>query len=100
MGDDWICRCGSVFLSIGESGDDARMGEDESGEGTAGRWSQEKIGAGAKDIILSGVCLLLSECFIDRRSRNKGTLLQVVWRESCDVMGRNWEKERRGKDRS
>lgn len=75
MGDDWICRCGSVFLSIGESGDDARMGEDESGEGTAGRWSQEKIGAGAKDIILSGVCLLLSECFIDRRSRNKGTLL-------------------------
>lgn len=40
---------------MGESGDEARTGEDESGEGTTGRWSQapEKIGVGAKDSILS-----------------------------------------------
>lgn len=61
MGDDWICRCGSVFRSIGDSGDEPRAGEEDSGEDTAGRWSQEpaKMGPGANESILSD-CRCLS----------------------------------------
>jgi len=44
---------------MGESGDDARTGEEESGDETTGRWSQapEKMGLGAKDSIFSAVLL-------------------------------------------
>ena len=43
-----------MFLSRGDNGDVARTGEDERGEEMAGRLSQDaKIGAGAKDSILS-----------------------------------------------
>lgn len=37
MGEDWIWRWGRAFLSTGERGDEARMGDDESGEETLGR---------------------------------------------------------------
>lgn len=53
MGDDWTCRCDSAFLSSGDRGDEARTGEDERGEDTAGRWfhGPEKMGVGAIDSI-------------------------------------------------
>lgn len=43
-----------MFLSIGDNGDEARMGEDERGEETVGRWSHEseKMGFVAKESIL------------------------------------------------
>lgn len=47
MGDDCICRCDRVLLSICDSGEDARRGEEESGDGTVGRWSQ---GAGPMEL--------------------------------------------------
>ena len=55
IGEDWEARKESVFSLIGDRGSVARTGEEDSGEGTAGRWSQalEKIGAGAKESIFS-----------------------------------------------
>lgn len=49
---------------MGDSGDDARTGEEESGEGTLGRWSQEpeKMGVGAKDSMLSAVWFWFLRC--------------------------------------
>lgn len=41
MGDDCTSRrrLGRVFRSTGERGDVARIGDDDSGDGTLGRWS-------------------------------------------------------------
>lgn len=51
MGEDWIWRWGRAFLSTGERGDEARIGDDESGEETLGRWSHgpAKIVVGANE---------------------------------------------------
>lgn len=45
IGDDCVWR---ALRSMGEMGDEARIGDEESGEGTAGRWSHapEKMGCG------------------------------------------------------
>lgn len=37
IGEDCVCLCDSLFLSSGDKGEDARAGDDESGDDTAGR---------------------------------------------------------------
>lgn len=52
MGDDWTWRWGREFLSTGERGEDARTGDDESGEDVLGRWWSHvvvKTGLGEKE---------------------------------------------------
>lgn len=50
-----------MFLSIGDRGEEARTGEEDSGDDTAGRWFQEpeKMGLGEKESILVG-CVVFS----------------------------------------
>lgn len=64
MGDDCTWRCGSAFLSIGESGDEARMGDEDSGDGTTGRWSHApKMGVGENDSMFpAGTLLSFDRC--------------------------------------
>lgn len=68
IGEDWISRRGSVLKFLGESGGlllllpcDGLMGEDESGEETAGLCGDEKsrlkIGVGIVDSISSESCV-------------------------------------------
>lgn len=37
IGDDWVCLCDRLSSSVGERGEEARMGDDESGDETLGR---------------------------------------------------------------
>jgi hypothetical protein len=88
MGEDWVCRCANAFRSIGESGDDARTGEEESGDETTGRWSQEpeNMGEGAKDsmffaVWFSELCCIEFRCSISRKYRGEklGWWEGIVW---------------------
>lgn len=72
IGEDCVWRWKSVFLSMGESGEEARIGEEDRGDGTAGRWLHEpaKMGLGAKESILPvGVSLLVRRISIGSRTR-------------------------------
>lgn len=51
MGDDWIWRWGKAFLSTGDRGEEARRGDEESGEGTFGRWSKEDMGVATESMV-------------------------------------------------
>lgn len=59
-----------MFLSTGDRGDDARIGDDERGEGMFGRWSNPNIGdatesmvglvlGGGKSLWEAGMCVFL-----------------------------------------
>lgn len=52
MGEDCVCRCNRVLRSICDSGEDARRGEEDNGDETAGRLSHGVGGVYAKDSIL------------------------------------------------
>lgn len=63
IGDDWTWRgCHRVSSSAGERGDEARTGEDDSGDETAGRLSQEGTGFGVNDSILFGATSSVGFC--------------------------------------
>lgn len=52
MGEDWTWRGLHGACSSTERGDDARTGDDDRGEETAGRLSQECTGFGVKESML------------------------------------------------
>lgn len=55
IGDDCTWRCGRELVSIGDRGEDARIGDDERGDETAGRYGPQcslGIGVGANESIL------------------------------------------------
>lgn len=41
-----------MFLSTGDSGDDARIGDDERGEETFGRWSNPNMGDATESMVV------------------------------------------------
>ena len=74
IGEDWDRRGATEFLSTGDNGDDARIGEEESGDGTDGRLSQEgeKMRFGANDNMFSefsGFRLCIDRDITDRNER-------------------------------
>lgn len=74
IGDDWTWRgCHRESCSPGERGDEARTGEDDSGDETAGRLSQEGTGFGVNDSIPFGGAAS-SERLCINKEENQGKL--------------------------
>lgn len=66
IGDDWIWRgWHGACSSFKATGDEARTGDDDSGDETAGRLSQECTGFGVNDSILLGAALSAEFCIKD-----------------------------------
>lgn len=85
MGDDWVWR--TVLSLIGESGEDARMGDEDRGDGTAGLKSHgvrslNTTGPATENMVLVVVFLsgVLSGCMNgswSRASRRSGVLSRL-----------------------
>jgi len=93
MGDDCVWRCESVFSWIGERGDDARMGEDERGDGIDGRWwshAPEKMGVGAKESMFPAALSLPLRCCMRDEGRGRDAATRIRWTGAGGWRSEGW----------